>query len=301
MPRLSRIDIAGPDIIKVLNDATKKRVHNLSDLAQILAANRADWRLAARTTTADFISFLERKSLKAVKIDFLHPGIRSITRYIWKNASPLEFAQSLKDKAYLSHGTAAFVNALTDQLPKTLYVNHEQSEKGHFPGKLLQQNIDKAFTSKQRQTQAIAKYTDDWQIVLVNGKQTGQLGVVSVDFQGAKLRVTGIERTLIDIVVRPAYAGGVFQVLNAYRGAKDRASIATLLVTLKALNYIYPYHQAIGFYMQRAGYDPKRYNRLKTLGMENDFYLAHDLREKLYDKEWRLYYPKDFENFGDLS
>jgi predicted transcriptional regulator of viral defense system len=295
------MDIAGPDILKAI-EATPHRVFNLNELTQILEANRANWRLAARTTSRDFVKFLERKGLKTVTTEFLHPGIRAITRYIWKDASPYEVGQSLKERAYLSHGTAVFLNALTDELPKTIYVNQEQSEKNaKFPGELVQANIDRAFAAKQRQTQAIANYADEWQFVLLSGKQTGQLGVQTLDFQGAKLRVTGIERTLIDIVVRPAYAGGVFQVLNAYRGAKDRVSIATLTATLKALKHVYPYHQAIGFYMQRAGYDSTRYDRLKKLGLKNDFYLANDMREKRYSKEWHLFYPKGFENSGDLT
>jgi hypothetical protein len=101
-----------------------------------------------------------------------------------------------------------------------------------------------------------------------------------MEAEGATLRVTGIDRTLIDIAVRPAYAGGVFQVLDAYRGAKHRASVGNILAALKALDYMYPYHQAIAFYMQHAGWPASRYDRLKKLGLEHDFYLAHDIREK---------------------
>ena len=61
---------------------------------------------------------------------------------------------------------------------------------------------------------------------------------------------------------------------------------------LKKLDYVYPYHQAIGFYMERAGYKPAQLERLRSMGLDFDFYLTHGMREPEYSKEWRLYHPR---------
>jgi predicted transcriptional regulator of viral defense system len=106
--------------------------------------------------------------------------------------------------------------------------------------------------------------------------------------------VTRLERTLIDIAVRPDYAGGIYQVREAYRAARDRVSINTLIATLRKLDYVYPYHQAIGFYMARTGYDVSRTNRLLKLGMSVDFYLTYGIKDREYDAKWRLFFPKGF-------
>jgi hypothetical protein len=108
---------------------------------------------------------------------------------------------------------------------------------------------------------------------------------------GFPLAVTKLERTLIDIAVRPNYAGGVHEVLEAYRGAKANVSVNLLVATLRKMDYVYPYHQAIGFYMQRSGYEERRLARLRDLGMTFDFYLGNDIKEPDYDPEWRIFIP----------
>ncbi len=96
---------------------------------------------------------------------------------------------------------------------------------------------------------------------------------------------------MIDIAVRPSYAGGVFEVARAFRAALDKISIPVLVATLRKLDYVYPYHQAVGFYLQRAGMDAPRLEKLKGLGLNYDFYLANRMSGPKYDKDWRLFYP----------
>jgi len=294
--RLTRIQIAQSDILKFFH-TYEKSVYTYSDLAKVLSDNRANWRLAGRMTVTEFIRFLKEKgnlreiTLEPERKDWLR--VSELTRYTWDVVSPYLVALSIKPRSYLSHGTAVFLHGLTEQISNTLYVNSEQRPKPHSAGQLLQQGIHNAFKNKQRYS-SLAYHSEETRFVIVNGKFTDRLEVGQIEMGREKISATKLERTLIDIVVRPSYAGGVYQVREAYERAKDRLSVATLVATLKTLDYVYPYHQAIGFYMERAGYDAKQFDRLRSLGLDYDFYLAHDLRETDFDPNWRLFFPKGF-------
>ena len=243
-------------------------------------------------SSKQFLTFLvEQTELRKIEISqSIHP-LKPIERYVWGEASAYEVALSIA-KGYLSHGSAVSLHGLTDNLPRVVYINREQSPKGGIErSELSQGGIDRAFSRKQRSTNFICRW-EDWQFAVLSGKHTGGLEVGSMTVDGLRFPVTNLERTLIDITVRPAYGGGVFQVIEAFKNARERLSIGTLLATLKQLNYAYPYHQAIGFYLEHAGYAPEQFERFLPLGLDFDFYLAHDLRDTEFVKKWRLYVPK---------
>ena len=112
-------------------------------------------------------------------------------------------------------------------------------------------------------------------------------------FINFSLRITNIERTLIDIAVRPFYAGGVFEVTEAYRRACGKFKVADLVEMLHELAYTYPYRQAIGFYMDRSGsYSEDELKLLMEPGFEYNFYLTHQIKNPDYSDRWRLFFPK---------
>jgi predicted transcriptional regulator of viral defense system len=292
----TRLQIAKSDIIKHF-DALPQRVYRQAEIAGILEQERDFWRLAQTLTVQKFIKFLI-ESTKLERVEFGFPT-RNELRYVWGKASLYETVLTLRPNCYLSHYTAVRLHGLSEQVPKTIYVNAEQSPKPAPNGELAQHRIDLAFRSAPRVSNNIAELGDT-RVCLLNGMHTENLGVQDVDYSGegeemaAKLRVTNVERTLIDIVVRPTYAGGVHEVLKAYRNAKDIASVNRLQAMLQKLSYTYPYHQAIGFYLERAGYKHVQLDLLRRFPMDFDFYLTHQTKEKEYVKEWRLFIPKGF-------
>ena len=84
--------------------------------------------------------------------------------------------------------------------------------------------MELAFSRKQRQSRYGLRY-GKMSITLLSGKNTGRFGVQRVQWEHAnELEATDIERTRIDITVRPMYAGGVEQVLQCYIAAKSLIS-----------------------------------------------------------------------------
>lgn len=293
MAAKTRIQIAKQDIFNFLA-RQESSVFKLSDLKALLAQQRAGWRLAQRTTTNEFIAFLmEQGKLSELIFPFPH---REETRYVWERVPLLTVLLTLKPQCYYSHYTAVRMHGLTEQIPKTIYLNHEQHLKSQSTGGLAQDRIAAAFNRKARESNNYIDFASN-RIFLINGKNTGRIGVVSTTMTydsetPIDVRVTNLERTLIDITVRPAYAGGVFEVLKAFQLAKERVSINALAAMLQKIGHTYPYHQAIGFYLERAGYRSNQIDLIRRFPMNYDFYLAHNMGEMEYVKDWRLFVPK---------
>ena len=292
----SRIQIARPDIIRYFDELPTKVLH-YANLARILKEQRGFWRLTVSTTTAAFIRFLtDSGKLSAFEFPFASP-YKKKTVYAWGRVPFYEVLLGISAKCYFSHYSAVKIHGLTEQTPKTFYINEEQRLESWLAGRLTQKTIDAAFRRPVRVTHRVAE-TADYRVIFLNGKNTGNLGVIEEEFQGTgneqfgRIRVTNIERTLIDISVRPVYSGGVSEVLKAFTFACEQISVNRLAAMLKKLAYIYPYHQAIGFYLERAGYRSSSLDLFRKIPRKFDFYLEHSLKEKDYVKEWRLFIPK---------
>jgi hypothetical protein len=268
------------------------RIFTLADLDAVFFKNRVGWELPKTMTPESFVTMLiNRTPLR--QLNLASPHYSSPVRYAWGvEPPPMSVAVSImKQDSFFSHRSAMWIHRL-DEDAKAIFVNKEQSEKAQFPSQLSQDAIDRAFRSEQRVSKMFYKYQDAT-ITVLNGKHTGRLDVYpATSPSGHQVEVTSIERTLIDATVRPGYAGGVVGVLRAFRLARNRASIGNLIALLTKLNYKYPYHQSIGFYLKKAGYSNSEQLLAKANDMQFNFYLCHGLKEPAFDEEWKIFFPE---------
>lgn len=275
--------------IEMILSSEEDAIFTYTDLSLVLNENRDAWRLPKATTISDFIKFLvERETLTELKLNFPY---KTICRYTFSDVSLYKIMSSLIKGSYLSHHTAALYHGLTVSEIENFYINKEQSDKewSNTNSPLIQESINKAFSRKMRQSQNFALYKN-LKVTILNGKQTGDLEVCEEN----KIRVTSIERTLIDIVVRPDYAGGPAEILNIYKNAKLLVSVQKLINVLEQLDYKYPYHQSIGFYMEKAQYREEDIVLIDNLPKEVDFYLTYKMSSPKYSNKWKVFYPDIF-------
>lgn len=289
MAQISKIILA-QKIVGDYFDTNNKWVYAPHELYDLINSNRGEWNLPETTSH-------KRIAAKWIENGFIteHTFVLSdqnrLQFFIYGEPSIYEIAVSLRPKSYISHYPAVFLHELTNQVPKTIYTTLELSAKRNRNTSLTQKAIDSAFSQPQRRSHLLTEY-QDYTIILLSGMHSGRSGVLlSTRYKNA-FSYTSLERTLIDITVRPNYAGGSFAVLDAYQKAVHQISSNKLMVIFNAIPFIYPYHQAIGFYLEKAGYSGKLLNDLYEKPMTFDFYLDYEMKEKSYNEKWRIWYPK---------
>jgi hypothetical protein len=273
-------------LAKKFFQSTTAQIFWPSDFNKILTEHTAKWN-AYDITGRKLLQFLlDEKIVRELK--FESSEYRPIFRYVRDQPQPYAIALSLRHDSYLSHHTALVVHGLASKEP-LIYANEEQSPKPSG-SELTQQAIQFAFRAPQRRTNFVFT-NNELSYVLVSGKFTGRSGVVEAEFEGAKVEVTSLERTMIDVVVRPQYAGGIEFVTEVYKRVAHSVDVERLIRLLDKIDYVYPYHQSIGFLLDRAGCSSSITRKIAKRGREFDFYLDYGMKDSRFDETWRLYYP----------
>lgn len=264
------------------------KVINQKELVEMLHSARNVYGFT-NYNLADFIKYI-KEVCSINEINSLNESQSIIPLYAKIDADIYDLAAAVSRSSYFSFYTAISIHGLTLQLPKHLYMTNERKSLIRISNSLQQENIDAAFSKRPRQTSNVRSILN-FQLHLINGQSNNRLGVVP--FRDCYY-VTDVERTIIDSVVRPFYAGGVTQIFEAIVNAKNIIDIDKLVYYYKQMNFIYPYFQAIGFYLDRAGYDNNALAPFLKMRQVHKFYLTYNMRFTEFDPRWNLFYPRGF-------
>lgn len=286
--RISSLKKAETKIVEYF-DQSGKYAFTFEELSQTLYDFRSKWGIAKTVRLDYFIQLLKENGLNEIKFQWFGKDIR---RFNWRNkASDFQIIQAIKPTGYFNFYSAMEFHGLTDQIPEVIYFNSEQSSEGARGrgSTLTQEGIDRAFSKPPRRTKNVTTFQDKT-LIMLNGMNTDRLGVISTE---RGFSITDPTRTLIDSMVRPQYCGGPEEVLEALKRALDDSLTSTnqLLAYLKKLDYVYPYHQVMGFYLDHLGVKSPILNIIGSMEKNFDFYLYHDVKNPTYNEKWRLYVP----------
>lgn len=276
-------------VIKDIIERSNYKVLSKLELEKIVSEINDVWGLKSISRN-DIKKFIVKQNF--LKEDYIESeGSDSFEIYYLpdSNIDFFDIASSRSRLSYFSHYSAIYIHNLTLQIPKQIYLTLERKKIELNSNYLEQHNIDRVFSKPPRITSNKRNYKN-FDINFINGQYQNLIGITRFRDQYA---VSDMERTLIDISVRPFYSGGVTQVLEAFANAKDRLDTDKLYQYYSHMNYIYPYHQVIGFYLEKAGYSEESYLKFLELNRSNlKFYLTYNILHKEYSKKWNLYYPK---------
>jgi predicted transcriptional regulator of viral defense system len=284
---ISRLPKASETVREFFSKSTQK-VFTLEELDFILQEYITKWALPV-SNVEDFEKQLVQSNILRANEFHFEERIKSQIRFWSPKADIYDVAVSLIPRAHLSHITALFLLGIVRKPPKSIYITSEQSKKesSTHTSELEQDKIDYAFSKPQRQTNTKCRYSGK-EIIALNGMFTNKAGIINISGKP----VTSLERTLIDITVRPSYGGGVSEVFKAFIRAKNDIDVDVLINLLDSINYTYPYYQSIGFYLEKAGYDTLLISKLRKRKKFVNFYLDYAIEHPDYSEEWRIFYPK---------
>lgn len=261
-------------------------------LKRFFAAHALDWGLSRYDSFERFLEWCLTKNLTKQTLAF---PTRPVDFYVWGSLRPFDLHNAVSSRAFLSHFTAALIHGLTDEVPKILYISDPQKPKQRRRSPLEQDAILRAMSRPARVTTDRAELDGLVCVRLTPVVPEGLVVAREIESSRSRLRVSTIERVLIEAVLAPGRCGGIESVLQIYRAAATSGvSTNALMRLLRGHDLLYPYAHAVGWLMEMAGFGPRALSVVRREMSPLDFFLVRGERASMsYNSTWRIYVPTD--------
>ena len=248
---------------KIYSKLYPKRVINTKDVAQILGDLHK---------SADYITNLREKGF----LQKIRQGVYTIVPpdMIGKKYLPDKFlvAGNLKEEYYISHHSALELHGLAESIFNKVYITIR-----NYSRPLQYCDITYEFVS--------TKYF---------------FGIDELKYKSTRLKVSDVEKTVLDCIRKIKYAGGLDELAKSFLGIPT-LNYKKLLDYLKRFDETALYHKT-GFILESLDElsPPKDFlNKIKKKVSKKVYYLDRDKASK-FNRKWNLMIPKNFEELTRL-
>lgn len=209
------------------------------------------------------------------------------TRYTFsQDFNIYDFCNSLEKNSFFSMSTALNIQALSDFREEYIFVSKERStkiEQGNVT--LTQENIDNAFSKKPRRTNAYDKI-DNHVVVLLEANKTDTFEVI--EYNG--YRVSSVNRAFVEMITNVQYLQSSETIIEVFTKIKEKLNLDTIYTIIEKFDFIYPYFQLAGFYLEQIGLLKAELIKFYDKKSKLNFYTQKNKNHYEFDEYWKVYY-----------
>ncbi|WP_148571795.1 hypothetical protein [Aliarcobacter cryaerophilus] len=269
---------------QILYTLNEKRFFSINDIANILDELKEKNLVSNSLSQNDFYLKLLYDGLISHTITIR--DVEKIRYTLNKEFNIYDFVYSLERNGFFSMFTSLNIQGFTNFRDNFIFISKERMQRVNFSSKnITQEAIDKAFSNKPRKTKAYNTIYN-YNIVMLESNNTQGVGIIN--YNGYK--VSSINRAFVEIISNIQYSKTPYDVIWEFRQLKDKLDINEIFKIIEKFDFIYPYYQLAGYYLEKIGFLKEELSRFFNNKTNLIFYTMKNKTNYDLDEYWGIKY-----------
>ncbi|MCT7406702.1 hypothetical protein [Aliarcobacter cryaerophilus] len=269
---------------QILFTLNEKRFFSINDIANILDELKEKNLVSNSLSQNDFYLKLLYDGLISHTITIR--DVEKIRYTLNKEFNIYDFVYSLERNGFFSMFTSLNIQGFTNFRDNFIFISKERMQRVNFSSKnITQEAIDKAFSNKPRKTKAYNTIYN-YNIVMLESNNTQGVGIIN--YNGYK--VSSINRAFVEIISNIQYSKTPYDVIGEFRKLKDKLDINEIFKIIEKFDFIYPYYQLAGYYLEKIGFLKEELSRFFNNKTNLIFYTMKNKTNYDLDEYWGIKY-----------
>lgn len=269
---------------QILYTLKKKRFFSINDITSILDELKEKNLVSNSLTQNDFYLKLLNDGLVAHTITIR--DIEKIRYTLNKEFNIYDFVYSLEKNGFFSMFTSLNIQGLTNFRDNFIFISKERMKRVNFNSKdITQEAIDKAFTNKPRRTKAHDTIYN-YNVVILESNNTQEIGIIKYK----DYKISSINRAFVEIISNIQYSKTPDDVIYEFKNLKDKLDINEIFNIIEKFDFVYPYYQLAGYYLEKIGYLKEELSKFFNKKTDLIFYTIKNKEKYTLDKYWGIKY-----------